>query len=458
MEPVSLVSGWGRTAPSAAQVLAAEDVRSDAALARAVADAGRGATPRGLVARGLGRSYGDPAQNAGGVLVDMRARNRIHSIDSTTATAHVDAGVSLDQLLRALLPLGLWIPVMPGTRQVTVGGAIACDIHGKNHHRAGTFGSHVVSLDLLTADGEIRTLAPEGPDSEQFWATVGGIGLTGLIMSARLRLVPTETAWFVVDTDRTASLDETLALFLDGSDDTYEYSMAWFDSMSRGDRLGRAVFSRGSRATLDDLPPKQRDRALRLEAPQIVTLPDVFPPGLACRPAFAALGELWFRKAPRQGRGQIQHLTAFYHPLDLIGEWNRAYGPRGLLQYSFVLPFGAEDELGAIIGRVADSGHISFLNVLKRFGPANPAPLSFPTPGWNVCLDFPLREGLGRMCDELDERIVGLGGRLYTAKDSRTRPETFAAMYPRLDEWRDVREAMDPNRTFVSDMARRLGL
>ena len=449
-----LLSGWGRTAPTCAEVVGGAAVRSDAELAAAVRGAGR----RGVIARGLGRSYGDPAQNAGGVVLDMTGRDRIHSIDVDNAVADLDAGVSLDRLLRVVVPLGLWVPVLPGTRQVTIGGAIGCDIHGKNHHSAGTFGRHVASLDLLTADGEIRTIGPDGPDAALFWATVGGIGLTGVILRARVRLQRTESAYFVVDTDRTADLDETLAVFADGSDDGYDYSMAWFDSMSRGRHLGRAVFSRGSLARVEQLPPRKRAAPLAFDAPQLLSLPDVFPPGLACRPAFAALGEAWFRKAPKVGRGKIQNLTAFYHPLDLVGEWNRAYGPRGFVQYSFVVPFAAEADLRGIIRRIGASGHISFLNVLKRFGPGNPAPLSFPMAGWNVCVDLPVADGLARFCDELDEWVLAAGGRLYTAKDSRTTPKTFAAMYPRLDEWLTIRAEVDPAGVFRSDMSRRLQL
>lgn len=435
-----MLSGWGRSAPTCAEVVSGHEVQSDKALADLVRTAGR----RGVIARGLGRSYGDPAQNAGGVVLDMTGRHRI-AIDVDSCTADVDAGVSLDHLLRVVVPLGLWIPVLPGTRQVTIGGAIACDIHGKNHHTAGTFGSHVAAMELLTADGEIRTLRPSGPDAQLFWATVGGIGLTGVILRARVRLQPTESAWFVVDTDRAADLDETFAVFTDGSDDRYDYSMAWFDSMSRGRNLGRAVFSRGSLARAEQLTERQRSSRLVFEAPRPFALPDVCPPGLAQRASFAALGEAWFRKAPKRGRGMIQNLTAFYHPLDLVGEWNRAYGPRGFLQYSFVLPFEAEAEVRSIIRTVTASGHISFLNVLKRFGPGNEAPLSFPRSGWNVCMDFPIVPGLGRLCDELDERLLGSGGRLYVAKDSRTAPETFAAMYPRVDEWSATRDAVDPN-------------
>lgn len=435
-------------------MLTGVDVTSDMALSKAVKNVGR----RGVIARGLGRSYGDPAQNAGGLVLDMTSRDRIHSIDIDNAVVHLDAGVSLDKLLRIVVPLGLWIPVLPGTRQVTVGGAIGCDIHGKNHHTAGTFGTHVVSIDLLTAAGEIVAISPEDSNPALFWATVGGIGLTGVILRARLQLQRTESAFFIVDTDRTPNLDETFALFTNGSDAIYDYSMAWFDSMSRGRNLGRAVFSRGSLARSDQLPESKRSKRLTFEARQVLSLRNTFPPGLACRPVFTAIGELWFRKAPRRGRNMIQNLTAFYHPLDLIGNWNRAYGPRGFLQYSFVVPYEAEPDLRLMLRRVATSGHFSFLNVLKRFGPGNPAPLSFPMAGWNVCMDFPIVAGLGRFCDELDQWVLGLEGRLYTAKDSRMAPETFAAMYPRLGEWQEVHRRVDPSRVFQSDMARRLGL
>jgi decaprenylphospho-beta-D-ribofuranose 2-oxidase len=445
------LSGWGRTAPTRARVVRTPDLE---VVARTVREAGE----RGVIARGLGRSYGDPAQNAGGTVIDMTALNTIHDIDPDSGIVDVDAGVSLDQLMRAVLPHGLWVPVLPGTRQVTVGGAIGCDIHGKNHHSHGSFGNHVVSMDLLTADGGVRTLTPDGPDSELFWATVGGLGLTGIVVRARVRMKHTETAYFVVDADRTADLDETLALFGDGSDLRYDYSMAWLDTVSRGRKLGRAAFSRGSLARMDQLPPKLRTRPLKFDAPQLLTLPDVFPNGLANRWTFGALSEIWYRKTPSRVRGQVQNLTGFYHPLDMIGEWNRAYGSHGFLQYQLSVPFGREDTLAHIVRRIAHSDHPSFLNVLKRMGESNRAPLSWPHPGWMLSVDFPITDGLHRLCEELDEKVLDAGGRLYFAKDSRTTPERIQQMYPRINEWRGVRAAVDPDGVFRSDLARRLAL
>ncbi|WP_422743949.1 FAD-binding protein [Mycobacterium sp. WMMD1722] len=447
------LTGWARTAPTVAQVLSTPDPEVIAEAVSRVADD----PTRGVIARGLGRSYGDNAQNGGGLVIDMTALNRIHTIDSDNALVDVDAGVNLDQLMRAALPLGLWVPVLPGTRQVTVGGAIACDIHGKNHHSAGSFGNHVRSMQLLTADGTVRRITPNGAESELFWATVGGNGLTGIILRATIEMTPTETAYFIADGDVTAGLDETIAFHSDGSEANYSYSSAWFDAISAPPKLGRAAISRGSLATLDQLPKKLRRDPLKFDAPQLLTFPDVFPNGLANKWTFGPIGELWYRKSGTY-RGKIQNLTQFYHPLDMFGEWNRAYGSNGFLQYQFVVPTEAVDEFKAIILDIQHSGHYSFLNVFKLFGPGNEAPLSFPIPGWNVCVDFPITAGLGDFVNGLDQRVLEFGGRLYTAKDSRTTAETFHAMYPRIDEWIAVRRRVDPDGVFASDMARRLEL
>jgi decaprenylphospho-beta-D-ribofuranose 2-oxidase len=451
MPSTSSLHGWGRTAPTAAGIVVpctTDDV------AAAVAAAG----PRGVIARGLGRSYGDPAQNAGGTVLDMTGLAAPPTIDADTGVAIVDGGVSLDTLMRAALPLGWWVPVLPGTRQVTVGGAIGADVHGKNHHTKGSFGNHVLWLDLVAADGSLRRLTPDDTEAELFWATVGGMGLTGVIVRAAVQLHRTESAYFVVDTDRTADLDELLALLTDGSDDTYGYSAAWFDTTTTGAKLGRAVLTRGSLATRDQLPPKLRRDPLKFEAPQLLTFPDVFPSGLANRATLRAFSELWYRNAPRRQRGAVQNITAFYQVLDLFGDWNRVYGRRGFLQYQFVVPLGAEPTLRRLVQRIGASRHASGLNVLKRFGAGNQAPLSFPLPGWTVTVDFAIEPGLHRLCDGLDELVLEAGGRLYLAKESRTTGSTFKRGYPRFDEWRKVRDAADPEGVFVSDMARRLEL
>ena len=454
------LSGWGRTAPSTGEVLSTSDPELIANAVKQVAernDSKPAHLRRGVIARGLGRSYGDNAQNSGGLVIDMTALNGIHSIDASTRIVDVDGGVNLDQLMRAALPFGLWVPVLPGTRQVTIGGAIGTDIHGKNHHSAGSFGNHVRSMELLTADGQVRHLTPSGRNSKLFWATVGGNGLTGIILRATIEMTPTETAYFIADGDVTHNLDETIALHSDGSENNYDYSSAWFDAIAAPPKLGRAAVSRGSLARLDQLPEKLQKDPLRFNAKPFVTFPDVFPNGLANKFTLSAVGQAWYLKAGNY-RNKVQNLTAFYHPLDMFGEWNRAYGSNGFLQYQFVVPPEAVDEFKKIIVDIQRSGHYSFLNVFKLFGPGNKAPLSFPIPGWNICVDFPIKPGLNEFVRELDKRVLEFGGRLYTAKDSRTDAETFHSMYPRIDEWIKVRRSVDPTGVFASDMARRLEL
>ena len=447
------LTGWGRTAPTIAQV-ATVAVPDD--VVRSVTTA----PERGLVARGLGRSYGDAAQNAGGLVLDMTRLDRIHSVDAASGIVDVDAGVSLDSLMRALLPLRLWVPVLPGTSQVTVGGAVAADVHGKNHHVAGSLGNHVRSLDLVTADGSVRTLSPETPATQAlFWATIGGMGLTGVVLRVRLALQPVESSYFVVDTERAGHLEELMERLVEG-DQHYPYSVAWFDALTTGDRLGRAVLTRGRSATLADLTelaPRAGHAPLELRRPGRGTVPRGLPPGLLNRLTARAFNELWFRKAPA-ARRDVQDVTQFFHPLDVVQDWNRLYGPHGRCQYQFVVPDGAEQLFRRCVREIAESGHVSALNVLKRFGPGNQAPLSFPTAGWTLAVDLPVTSGLDRLLRRLDAMVLEAGGRVYLAKDSRLSAATLAAMYPRLDDFRQVRADVDPTGRFASDLSRRLGL
>jgi len=461
------LTGWGRTAPSTAEVLSTSDVTAIANAVRAVAEQNDGKPShlkRGIIPRGMGRSYGDPAQNAGGLVVDMQPLNKIRSIDPDSAIVDVDGGVTLDQLMKAALPYGLWVPVLPGTRQVTIGGAIGPDIHGKNHHSAGSFGNHVASMELLVADGRILHLEPEGsdddPSGELFWATVGGMGLTGIVVRAKIRMTKTETAYFIADGDLTADLDETVAFHSDGSEHNYTYSSAWFDAISPEPKLGRAAISRGSLATLaqlEELAPKLAKDPLKFNAPQLVTVPDIFPSFTMNKLSMVAIGELWWLKSGRY-KNQVQNLTQFYQPLDLIGEWNRGYGSKGFLQYQFVVPMDAVEPFKDIVRDIQKSGHYSALNVFKLFGEGNRGHLSYPMPGWNVCVDFPIKRGLGPFLDELDKRVLEFGGRLYLAKESRTSAENFHAMYPEMGEWLRIRNDIDPTGVFESDMSRRLEL
>ncbi|MFI0088858.1 FAD-binding protein [Streptomyces bobili] len=442
------VTGWGRTAPTTARLIRP---RTYEEAVTAVRDSGA----RGSIPRGLGRAYGDAAQNAGGAVLDMTGLDRIHAIDVAGGSVLCDAGVSLHHLMEALLPLGWFVPVTPGTRYVTVGGAIGADIHGKNHHVSGSFSRHVVSLELLTADGTVLTVRP---GTDLFDATAGGMGLTGVILTATVRLQPVATTLMSVDTERATDLDDLMAR-LTAADHRYRYSVAWIDLLARGTATGRAVLTRGDHAPLAALPARTRSAPLSFRPTRLPAAPAYVPEGLLTRRTVGLFNELWYRRAPRARRGELQRLSAFFHPLDGVPHWNRVYGRGGFVQYQFVVGHGREETLRRIVGRIARRRCPSFLAVLKRFGDADPGWLSFPVPGWTLALDIPANlPGLGAFLDELDAEVAAAGGRVYLAKDSRLRPDLLTAMYPRLDDFRALRAELDPRGVFVSDLARRLTL
>jgi decaprenylphospho-beta-D-ribofuranose 2-oxidase len=444
------LSGWGRTAPSAATFVDADADELDGAVLAELAE------PRGIIARGMGRAYGDPAQNAGGTVVRL-ARGPI-VLDSRAGTVHVGAGVSLDELLRHIVPRGFFVPVSPGTRFVTVGGAIASDIHGKNHHADGTFGAHVDAMTILLADGTRRAVTP-ATDPSLWWATIGGMGLTGIVLDATVRLLPIETSRCLVLTERVPNLDSLLERMETG-DHLHRYSVAWVDMVATGAHLGRAVLTRGDHATYDQLVaerPAAGDDPFAFAPAGLAAVPPGMP-NVLNRLAVRAFNELWYRKAPSSHLG-LESITGFFHPLDMVGDWNRLYGRGGFLQYQFVVPFEAVDTLRTIVATVAASGHASFLAVLKRFGPESGGLLSFPTPGWTLTLDLPAAvAGLGGLVGELDRMVLDAGGRHYLAKDATATPEIIRAGYPRLDEWLQIRRTVDPTGRWISDQARRLDL
>jgi decaprenylphospho-beta-D-ribofuranose 2-oxidase len=444
------LTGWGRLAPTVARLAEPARPQDVAGLLGAVSG-------RGLIARGLGRSYNNAAQNDGGLVISTARLNKIISLDSQTGLATCEAGVSLEQLMVAGLPHGWFVPVSPGTRQVTIGGAIAADVHGKNHHVAGSFGQHVRWLDLLLADGAERRVTPAA-EPDLFWATAGGMGLTGVILRAEIQLKRVETARIRVDTVRTADLDEAMA-YLKATDEQFGYTVAWLDCLATGANLGRSVITSGDFAAVDELPPAERRDPLAFRPAARIGAPPGWPPGLINRYTVAVANEAWYRRAPRRREGEIQSIGKFFHPLDGIRNWNRVYGPAGFRQYQYAVPVGQEAAVRQSVEMISSARAPSFVTVLKRFGPGSPGHLSFPIEGWTLALDFPARTpGLDRLLLRLDELVAEAGGRVYLAKDSRVSGEMLAAMYPRLAEFRQLRKQVDPAGLLGSDLSRRLGL
>ena len=417
----------------------------------------QGAESGGLITRGLGRSYGDAAQASDAAVLDLGAFNAIQ-LDPQAGTVTAGGGASLEEILRMIVPAGFFLPVTPGTRNVTVGGAIATDVHGKNHHVDGSFGNHVRQLRLIDGQGALLTLSPEHPDPsdrEAFWTTVGGMGLTGVIVEATFALIPISSSLISVDTDRYRDLDGLMAAMV-AADARYRYSVAWVDSL---DPRGRGVLSCGDHAPAEQLAGVQRQDPLAYDPRALAGAPAFLPGGLLNTWTVRAFNETWYRKAPQHRKDELQAIAPYFHPLDGVKDWNRIYGPTGFLQYQFAVPDQASHLVAHTLETLRKVGAPSFLTVLKRFGPSNPAPLSFPSAGWTLAADVPAAiDGLLSSLDELDQEVAAAGGRLYLAKDSRQSAAMFQRTYPRLEEWRASRRRLDPRGVFASDLSRRLAI
>ena len=452
----AILRGWGGGEGVATELLRPRSVSQlQAALELARARVGGREGLPGAIARGLGRSYGDAAQLSNGLVLDTTQLKGIE-LDRERGSVKAGAGVTLAELLDRLVPEGWLVPVLPGTQHVTVGGAIASDIHGKNHGVAGTFGAHVSSLELLNASGELLDLHP---GDELFEATLGGMGLTGIVSSAEIALRAVSGPLLSVDTDRVETLEEALEVL---SSPGGSYRVAWLDLL--GARPVRGIVTRAEPVQGTPADPEQAARAARMRNARATVrararVPERWPAGLLAPSTIRAFNELRFRAAPRRQRGHLEPIGTHMFPLDKLEAWPRLYGPRGFYQYQLVVPPGGEPVLRAVIEHLRRTRVPCYLAVLKDFGPASAAPLSFPIAGWTLALDLPRSAtGVHAALDHCDELVAGAGGRVYLTKDARLRPSTVSVMYPRLAEWRAVRDRADPERLWRSDLAIRAGL
>ena len=402
-----------------------------------------------LIARGLGRCYGDSslAKNT----ISMTNFNRLLSFNENTSELTCEAGTSIEKILNVFIPKGYFMPVVPGTKFVTIGGAIASDIHGKNHHLDGSISRHLTSIKLMLADGSTVECSPH-KNAELFWATCGGIGLTGIILEATIKLKKIETAYINQEKFKCRTLDEAMEAFKNFSDSTY--TVAWLDCMAKGKDLGRSIFIRGEHTKTSDLPnniaPLSLQKKIKLD------IPLELPSFVLNHSVIKIFNSAFYHKVPNGRTRNIVSYDSFFFPLDSIHRWNNIYGKRGFFQYQFVLPEESSYKgLREILLRVSESNHQSFLTVLKLFGEQEGL-LSFPRKGYTLAMDFPISEKLFAFLDNLDEIVVNCRGRIYLTKDARMRKEVFYKCYDNLKKFLEIKYKFDNHEKFKSLQAERI--
>jgi decaprenylphospho-beta-D-ribofuranose 2-oxidase len=407
-----------------------------------------------VIARGLGRSYGDQAVNENNYVAICTKLNHFLHWDEQEGILECEAGVSLEEIITYFGPKG-WLPMIcPGTKFVTIGGAIANDIHGKAHHIDGSFVNCVLSFSILLADGTVVE-ASRSENADLFWANFGGLGLLGVLLKARLKLRKIETTYFKQKSIVIKNLDHMLEA-LDQYDHEYNYSVAWIDALAKGSKLGSGVLTLGNAAKLNELPEKLKAEPLKLHKTSKLAVPFFLPSfalnGLTVRMLNRVIA--FVQNSPKE----FVHYEKFFFPLDAINNWNKGYGKRGFIQYQFVIPEdNGKKNLTEILELIAGSGCTPFLNVFKRMGEGQGI-LSFPFKGYTLAIDFPVTKELLSFTPKLDARVLAAGGRLYLGKDALLRESTFKAMYPQYQEWMAIKRKYDPDNRFSSNISRRLGL
>ena len=437
------LSGWGRTSAVTVGGYRPERISAVVQAVQATQAGGTG----GVIAFGGGRSYGDAALNGGGAAILTERLDRILELDVDAGELVCEPGVRISDTQSLLVPRGLSLPAIPGTAFATIGGAVANDIHGKNHDRDGSFGDHVRWLDLLTADGTVHRVKPD-QDGALFNATVGGIGLTGIILAVCVGLLRVPSNAVRVREMRVRDLDHFFELLAEHRDKAM-YSVGWIDALARGPRLGRGILEVADPSPEGVEEPPQRPRRVPVD------MPDIF----LNRLSIGALNAFYYGRVPAAGRTRTMPMTRFFHPLDAVLDWNRLYGRGGFHQFQCVIPEeGSRTGIRALLETITASGSASFLAVLKTMGRSGRGHLSFPIRGHTLALDFPARGGARDLLARLETITLDHGGRVYLAKDSTVSAVGFAKMYPALPDFREVLAEVDPRGVFASDLARRLGI
>jgi decaprenylphospho-beta-D-ribofuranose 2-oxidase len=405
-----------------------------------------------VIARGNGRCYGD-ASLAPSVISTLRYNN-ILSFDTEKGIFECQSGLTLDAILEVIVPKGWFLPVTPGTKFITVGGAIASDVHGKNHHVDGCFSHHVLEMDIVVATGETFTCSRDSK-SDLFWASCGGMGLTGIITRAKFRLKKIETSYIRQKQIKAKNLEEVIELF--DQYKHYTYSVAWIDCLKKGKHFGRSILMLGEHASIAELDEQKKKDPLKLPKKKQIRFPVTLPSFVLNQFTVKAFNFLFYGKNLKREINNIVSYEPFFYPLDAILQWNRGYGKQGFIQYQFVLPLESKQGLIEILKRISDKGLGSFLAVLKIFGKQDDL-ISFPKEGFTLALDFPVRKGLFEFLDELDKIVLDYGGRLYLSKDARMKPDIFWQGYDKAEQFSDTVRKYNPDFKFNSIQARRLNI
>ena len=443
------LSGWGRTPRERCYFI--QESKLDL-----IRDCILGSQHTSVAPRGLGRSYGDSSLNKNQAVMSQLSRNRILAFDPDSGILECEAGVAIADIISVFGPRGWYPTVTPGTKFVTVGGAIAADIHGKNHHQIGSFGQHVIDISILTADGEIRFCSPnQTPDL--FWATVGGMGLTGLILTAKIKLRKITNSFVFATYKKTKNLEETLGEFA-SFDTRYYYSVAWIDCLAKGSSLGRSIVMFANDAMPEQLHEQHTRSKFEFSRNASRTIRFDFPSFALNRYTIGIFNSIYYSMAG--GEEKTVSFDKYFYPLDSINDWNRAYGKKGFIQYQVLFPMTTSAlGLSKILELVAREGRGSFLAVLKKSGNRSGGILSYLFPGYTLALDFPFTgEDLVRFVRNLDDITLQLGGRVYLSKDALIQPREFNGMYPEVDKFLRVKAKYDPKFRFMTSQGRRLGL
>lgn len=403
-----------------------------------------------FIPRGNGRCYGD-ASLANETFSTLKY-DKVLSFDTVNGVFECQSGITLDRVLDVIVPKGWFLPVTPGTKLITIGGAVGSDVHGKNHHVDGAFSNHIINMDIVQEDGTVLTCSPT-EKTDLFEATCGGMGLTGLITRVKFRLKKIETSYIKQKQLKAKNLDEIIAMFDEYNH--YTYSVAWIDCLKKGKNFGRSILILGEHASINDLNDKQKNSPLKLPPKKAIPFPVNLPSWVLNSFTVKAFNFLYYGKNFKKEINNVVSYEPFFYPLDAIQNWNRGYGKKGFVQYQFVLPMSAKEGLKEIIKQISDAGMGSFLAVLKVFGKQE-SMISFPEEGYTLALDFPVRDNLFPFLDELDKVVLRYGGRLYMSKDARMKPDMLRAGYPRLDEFTDVVRKYNPHGKFRSIQSDRL--